>query len=86
MERRRMMQRQWKRRKVAELRLDCSDTDPKILGEYQERFVYEAYGVGSLGLLVFCLQGRGLLLMLEANVSVEDRRQFPLYGESEGCW
>jgi len=42
--------------------------------------------VGSLGLLVFCLQGRGLLLMLEANVSVEDRRQFPLYGESEGCW
>jgi len=36
-ERRRMMQRRWKRRKVAERRLDCSDTDPKILGEYQER-------------------------------------------------
>jgi len=37
MMRSRMVQQRWKRRKVAEQRLDYSDTDPEVLGEYQER-------------------------------------------------
>jgi len=37
MMRSRMVQQRWKRRNVTERRLDCSDTDPKVLGEYQER-------------------------------------------------